>query len=499
MTSMFKKIGISGAVLGALLFMPSLSAAPSEGDGYYDNLMSVIAPPHSQVAVIAKDLASDTLIYQHNADTLLLPASTQKLLTALAAKAQLGDEFRFTTRFQSKAKVIQGTLKGNLYLLFSGDPTLTTENLRDLLKALADKGVRQIEGNLLLVGESDEQTRAPGWVWDDLGICYAAPVSSFVINQNCVLGQLKPKLASNDSILKFPRYQPIKVSTTAKFDKTQQEPFCELRLARLPDNHFHLSGCYPGDKALNLAIAVDDPALFAKQTMAQLLKTANIKLKGELAVASHLPAGLSTLASHDSNPLPALLEVMLQDSDNLIADSLFKAIGASYYRQAGNFVVGAKAVKAILGALGIDLSHAQIIDGSGLSRYNLLSAQQLAQVLTVVAKDERFDELIDLLPVAGVSGTLTYKRGYRQAPLKTRVAAKTGSMQGVDNLAGFLNTYDKQQLLFVVLENGQSSKSKKESLAPFSALFLQSLFDTKQQVGSKATNLEESAAVDGSK
>ena len=364
---MLKKIAIPCAVLGALIFMPSLSAAPSEGDSYYDNLLSVIAPPHSQVAVIAKDLASDTLIYQHNADTLLLPASTQKLLTALAAKAQLGDEFRFTTRFQSKAKIKQGSLQGDLYLRFSGDPTLTTDSLRDLLKALADKGIRKIEGNLLLVGESDEQTRAPGWVWDDLGICYAAPVSSFVINQNCVLGQLKPKLASSDSILNFPRYLPIKVSTTAKFDKTMQEPFCKLRLARLPDNHFHLSGCYPGDKPLNLAIAVDDPALYAKQMTAQLLKTANIKLNGQLAVANHLPQGLSTLASHDSKPLPALLEIMLQDSDNLIADSLFKAIGASYYRREGSFVVGAKAITAILGNLGIDLNHPHIIDGSGLS------------------------------------------------------------------------------------------------------------------------------------
>ncbi|MCG9756575.1 D-alanyl-D-alanine carboxypeptidase/D-alanyl-D-alanine-endopeptidase [Shewanella insulae] len=472
-------------VLATLLVSP-LAATAANGEvtvsqDYYDNLLAVIAPPHSQLAVYAQDLTTKEVLYQHNADTLLLPASTQKLLTAVAAQRVLGDEFHFISQFSSKAVHTSGKLNGDLYLSFSGDPTLTTDDLRAMIKALKDSGIHTIRGNLLLVGQDREQTRAPGWVWDDLGICYAAPVSRFIVNQNCVKGQLKPKLASNASRLSFPRYLPIKVSTTAVFDKTQKKPFCELNLARLPDNHYHISGCYPGDKPLNLAIAVDDPELYAKQMLTRMFKSANIQIKGDVAIAHQPPYGLRPLVTHRSAALSELLSTMLLDSDNLIADSLFKAVGAHYYKVPESFNAGAKAVKEILTTEGIDLTHSQIIDGSGLSRYNLISAKQLAQTLSLIAKDDNLNSLKELLPIAGISGTLTYKRGFRRPPLMQKVAAKTGSMQGVDNLAGFLTLEDTHQILFVVMENGQSHKSKKQSLAPFSALFLQSLLDKPKQ------------------
>ena len=472
-------------ILAALTIPLMVSARAEVSDldsqGYYDNLLSVIAPPHSQLAVFAQDLNSKEILYQRNADTLLLPASTQKLLTAVAAMRVLGSEFTFPTQFSTKGRLSHGVLTGDLYLSFSGDPTLTTDDLRAMLKQLKDSGIHTIKGNLLLLGQAKEQTRAPGWVWDDLGICYAAPVSSFIVNQNCVKGQLKPKLASNASQLNFPRYLPIKVSTTAVFDKSQQEAFCELNLARLPDNHYHISGCYPGDKPLNLAIAVDDPALYAKQMLGRMLKSAHVKISGQVAIAHRAPVGLKPIVTHESAALNELLGIMLLDSDNLIADSLFKAIGARYYKVPESFHAGAKAVKEILTADGIDLTHSQIIDGSGLSRYNLISARQLAQTLSLIAKDEKLKPLMALLPVAGISGTLTYKRGFHQPPLMSKVSAKTGSMQGVDNLAGYLSLGSDQQLLFVVMENGQSQKSKKQSLVPFSALFLQSLLDKPEQ------------------
>ncbi|QYJ91847.1 D-alanyl-D-alanine carboxypeptidase/D-alanyl-D-alanine-endopeptidase [Shewanella halotolerans] len=462
-----------------------------DDQSYYDNLLSVIAPPHSQLSIFAQDLTNNEILYQHNADTLLLPASTQKLLTAVAAMRVLGEEFSFATQFSTKGRLSHGVLTGDLYLSFSGDPTLTTDDLRAMLKSLKDAGIHTVKGNLLLVGQAKEQTRAPGWVWDDLGICYAAPVSSFIINQNCVKGQLKPKLASSASQLNFPRYLPIKVSTTAVFDKMQQEPFCELNLARLPDNHYHISGCYPGDKPLNLAIAVDDPALYAKEMLTRMLKSAHIKMSGQVAVAHRVPFGLKPLVSHKSEGLEPLLRTMLLDSDNLIADSLFKAVGAHYYKVPESFHAGARAVKAILEADGIDLSHSQIIDGSGLSRYNLISARQLAEVLGLMAQDEKLRPLIALLPVAGVSGTLNYKRGFQQPPLMNKVSAKTGSMQGVDNLAGYLSLDASHQFLFVVMENGQSQKSKKQSPAPFSALFLQSLLDNQGQTVKSRGNEDE--------
>nr|WP_211164243.1 D-alanyl-D-alanine carboxypeptidase/D-alanyl-D-alanine-endopeptidase [Shewanella salipaludis] len=466
-------------------------------------LLSAINPPQSQTALLVRPMAAghSEAILSQNADTLLLPASTQKLLTAVASMAQLGRNFRFQTQIYADALPRKGILEGNLYISFSGDPSLTREDLRLLLKqvtgprsqtptpALAPAltpALKRIQGNIYLVGSKQAQLQAPGWVWDDLGICFAAPVSSFIIDKNCIQGQLQPSHgggqtgspASLPSRVRFADYLPVRISSDAVFDTQARRPFCNLALQRLANNSYHIGGCHKGRQPLPLAIAVTDPGVFAQETLLQLSQAQGLSLSGQLGLLQRLPNDVSLLASHSSAPLPELLDTMLLDSDNLIADSLLKQLGESVYHQAGNFDNGVAAMRKILTALGIDLSGAQLVDGSGLSRYNLLSASQLAAVLGLMYTDARFKDLLDSLPVAGVSGTLRYGRHYTRAPLKQHVIAKTGSMQGVANLAGFVRLGANRDYLVVVLENGLSPQAKQQQQAPFGALFLQGLIDS---------------------
>ncbi len=459
------------------LLLVCFTSSPAFSDEYFSNILSLIKPPHSNTSIIATNLAQGTLIYEENADILQLPASTQKLLTAVAATAALGNQFHYKTEIFSRFPIRNGKINGDVFIKFSGDPTLSSLDLRGLLKQLTDQGLFQIEGNLYLVGQKHEELQAPGWVWDDLGICFAAPVSSFVINKNCVHGQLKPTLASNTSQLKFPSYLPVVIDNSAIFDKTNSLEFCNLSLQRLPNNHFNLTGCHAGNSPLKLAIAVTEPALFARDTMAQIAKSSQIKVTGKVLLKDILPQHHSLIASHQSKDLPELLNTMLIKSDNLIADSLLKQIGHKQYNRPGTFSNGSKAMVQILTDEGIDLTHARVVDGSGLSRYNLLSARQLSQVLTLIYTDPRYMSIMESLPVAGVSGTLKYKSSFTSAPLLKHVWAKTGSMQGVDNLAGFIKKPKTDDTLFVILENGQSPIEKEQQLAPFSALFLQTLMD----------------------
>jgi D-alanyl-D-alanine carboxypeptidase/D-alanyl-D-alanine-endopeptidase (penicillin-binding protein 4) len=446
---------------------------------YFSNILGKIKPPHSHTALYAKNLITGEVIYEENADTLLLPASAQKLLTAVATTAYLGPDFRFHTRLYSHFPIRGGKIPGDVYLKFSGDPTLTSQHISLLLKQLSDQGLSRIEGNFYLVGNGNEQQQAPGWVWDDLGICFAAPVSSFVINQNCVHGKLKTKLASETSQLQFSPYLPIKIHNTAVFDKSKTVTFCDLDLKRLANNEFTLSGCYPGNKGIKLAIAITDPALFAKDTVERLIKNSQIKISGGIFVTHSLAQHTSLIGLHSSKALPELLDIMLLKSDNLIADSLLKQLGQAYFKQAGSFTNGSRAMREVLTQAGVDLAHAQIVDGSGLSRYNLISAKQLSQVLNLIYTDQRFKGLIDSLPISGVRGTLEYKSYFNKKPLVNYIYAKTGSMQGVDNLAGFIKKPYFDDTLFVILENGQSPLEKKQQIAPFSALFLQTILDYK--------------------
>lgn len=449
--------------------------------------ISKISPRHSQIALLAMDMSNNQVIYSQQAETLFIPASTQKLLTAVSAVAQLGPDFRYVTQLWTDAPIRKGHIAGSAYLRFSGDPTLTQADLKAIFANLVKQGINRIDGHLYLLGDKQEQMQAPGWVWDDLGICFAAPVSSYIINQNCVYGQFSPSSTSKPSqvSLRAGSYG-VKISSDAVFDQKASREFCQLDMVRLGQNNYHLRGCYPGGEAIPLAIAVSDPFKFAQDNLTSLLK-GEMSLAGKVQLGTSLPQKAKLIASHSSAPLPELLETMLLKSDNLIADSLFKQLGKSYFKTQGSFTNGAAAMQRILTNLGIDLSNANIVDGSGLSRYNLLNAKQLAAVLALIHQDSRFSPLITSLPQAGISGTLRYRMGYNKPPLKQQIFAKTGSMQGVSNLAGFIRLPQHNDTLFVILENGMSPELKNQHNTSFNAEFLKQLISVLQPSSTTAT------------
>ncbi|MGS0677145.1 D-alanyl-D-alanine carboxypeptidase/D-alanyl-D-alanine endopeptidase [Shewanella sp. 30m-9] len=457
-----------------LCFSPALASA----NGYLANIIKVIEPKTSQTAVVVSPMTRSEASYRKDADRLFVPASTMKLLTAVSASSALGKAFTFNTQIDAFVGVKNQRIEGDVFLRFDGDPTLTAGDLRLLFKQLKAQGLEHIDGNLYLVGDQTETLQAPGWVWDDLGICYAAPVSRYILNKNCVKAKLTPSLATNLGKLTFSQFEPVSITSTAVFDKVGNQPFCELNLQRLQHNQFILSGCYQGQKPLKLAIAISDPALYAQRTLANILNNTGITLKGDVLLTNKRPANTLLLAEHQSKPLSALIETMLLKSDNLIADSLLKRLGQYTYGVPGSFVNGSAAMKHILTQQGIDLSTANIVDGSGLSRYNLLSAEHLAQVLLLIKNDLSLNYLIEQLPVAGASGTLKYRAGFTAAPLKEKVLAKTGSMKGVVNLAGYIKQGDELTSAFVILENGQSPAVKDVEIMPFSVLLLQSLLQS---------------------
>ena len=463
------------AITTTLSFL--LAPAPVLANDYLDNLVKLIEPKTSQTAAIVSPLDDSKLTLAHNAEQLFVPASTMKLLTAVAASTALGKDFTFNTQIDAYVGVNNQRIEGDVFIRFDGDPTLTSQHLNSLLKQLKQRGLTHIDGNLYLVGDQQETLQAPGWVWDDLGICYAAPVSRYIVNRNCVKATLSPTLADERSELSISQFEPVVINNSAIFDKVGDKAFCELELKRQPNNHYLLSGCFAGNKPLKLAIAVSDPANYAQQTMQRLLNNNGISLKGEVLLTSKRPSNTLLIAEHQSKPLSSILDTMLLKSDNLTADSLMKRLGQYEYGVEGSFTNGSLAMQTILSKLGVDLSMANIIDGSGLSRYNLISAKQLMDVLLSIDKMPELHYLIDSLPIAGKTGTLQYRSDYRQAPLKDKVLAKTGSMQGVSNLAGFIKQNGKLTQAFVVLENGYSPAVKKAEIKPFNVLLLQSILE----------------------
>ncbi|WP_076536513.1 D-alanyl-D-alanine carboxypeptidase/D-alanyl-D-alanine-endopeptidase [Shewanella sp. UCD-KL21] len=470
----------------------SLFSLPVWANEDIANAIQKIAPVQSQLAINIWDIESNRSIYSVNEHKLMQPASIQKLLTAVAATKQLGTDFYYETQVYIDGDVASQQLNGDVYIKFNGDPSLGREQLKQLISALNAKGIQQINGNVILVSSSSESLRAPGWVWVDLGICYAAPVSDFIIDKNCVRASLSP-LADNTTAIIIDTQYPVEISTKAVFkpniDVTQAKAhFCELHMQRFDDNRYQISGCYPGNQAISLAVAVNDPSRYAKAVVKAILDDIKVNYANFIISKQSIPPSAQLLAKHQSEKLPQLLKIMLEKSDNLIADSLLKKIGQGFYPHASNsdklegldihgFAMGAKALQSILIQLNLPFDDANIVDGSGLSRYNLLTSGQMLSVLQLIDSDKRFQYLTALLPVSGKSGTLKYQQYFNKPPLKAAISAKTGTMLGVENLAGFIEAKNGKRYAFVIIENGLTPDAKQTRLAPFSALLLQRLYD----------------------
>jgi len=428
--------------------------------------LQALLPKGTQVSYLVIDAKTKAQVASFQEEALRTPASVQKLLTATTAKLYLGDNYRYQTVIKGNKKAIKnGQYKGNLSLHFTGDPSLTRTHIRSLLQAIKREGIKKIKGDFLLNNSHFNGYQwSNGQAWNDLGVCYTAPANAIVVNRNCVLGNLS--LASADATnatLYIPEYEPVDITSNVAVVTKQQraEQFCALEVTRNSNNKYHLWGCMvPRKQAFPLAFAVTDPNIYAQKIIINELQKVGITLTGQVKIDSTVQSdsGESILASYQSPLLDVLLKKMMKESDNLIADSLFKTIGALYFKQPGNFRNGAQAMKAILKNYGVDLENAYIADGSGLSRHNLMSAELFMSVMQFVYGQDKQLGLIDSFSIAGVDGTLKYHRGVNAAQLKGKIVAKTGSLKGVANLVGIVKS-ERGDKLFVLMINGYNAEN----------------------------------------
>tara|TARA_Y100001956_G_C4126300_1_gene190275 strand:+ start:2395 stop:3822 length:1428 start_codon:yes stop_codon:yes gene_type:complete len=433
---------------------------------------------------------SQVLLTTDNNTQYFPPASTLKVVTALAAKLELGDNFHFTTQLDSAGN--------DVIIRFSGDPTLSTNNLKQLLNSARVKGLKKIEGDLWLDNTAfTGYDRAVGWPWDILGVCYSAPASAITLDENCVQASIYTE-ANRKTRVYVPEHFPIYASTkvTSVSKEEQEASQCNLELISSPDNHYQLQGCLvERSKPLPLKFAVQNPELYTQRMLHNLLIQLDIELKGNIRIGKPFSkVATKRLASHQSESLIPMLEEMLKKSDNLIADNLTKAIGSQFFIQPGSFANGTEAIKQIIFAnTGVDLSSTPLADGSGLSRNNRFSSKDMAKILRYIWQNDDQLGLIALLPKSGESGTLKYRLSMRKEPVKGSIIGKSGSLYGSYNMAGFgTDASGKPSSLFVqFVTDYHLAKAKsdgKTTIAPitqFETLFYQDVIKFSQAIPKK--------------
>lgn len=275
-------------------------------------------PAGANLALMVQKVGAPAPAIDFHSQQMALPASTQKVITALAALIQLGPDFRFTTTLETKGNVEGGVLKGDLVARFGADPTLKRQDIRNMVATLKKSGVTQIAGNVLIdTSIFASHDKAPGWPWNDMTQCFSAPPAAAIVDRNCFSVSLYSAQKPNDlAFIRVASYYPVtmfsQVRTLARGSAEAQ--YCELDVVPGDLNRYTLTGCLPQRAdPLPLAFAIQDGASYAGAIIKDELKQAGITYSGTLLRQTLVNEPGTVVASKQSAPLHDLLKIMLKN------------------------------------------------------------------------------------------------------------------------------------------------------------------------------------------
>ena len=437
---------------------PEVAALATEVD-------SALADPafaRASWGVVVQSLDNGQVLYRRNAERLFLPASNLKILTAAAALVRLGADFRYRTVVLARGARRTDTLAGDLVVAGRGDPTLVLDtargapdplgSLRPWADSLEERGIKVVRGRV--AGDATLFTGPPlgaGWAWDDLDAEYSAPVGALQFNESVAYLIAVPGQAPGEPVRLsvLPRSAPLRVftaATTAARDSTA----ATLRWSRAPfGDSVSVAGSLPvGHDTVRLPLSVPDPTRYFETSLTEALAGRGVTVAGESVPAPTLAP--DTLFVWTSPPLSAVLALFLKPSQNQIGETLLRTLGAEV-AGVGSADSGRAVIGRVLSDLGVPPDAYMLADGSGLSRYDFVTPDAVAQVLFALRARPDFQAFYDALPIAGVDGTLATRLLHTAAAGNAH--AKTGSLTGVRALSGYVETADGEHLLFVLLAN----------------------------------------------
>jgi serine-type D-Ala-D-Ala carboxypeptidase/endopeptidase (penicillin-binding protein 4) len=417
--------------------------------------------PNAFIGIIVRS-SDGKVYYKRNANKHFIPASNVKLFTCTAAMLDLGRDFKYTTAFKLyRALISNGTLDGNLYIKFTGDPTYTTKELHLNLEKLRKLGIRTIRGNVVLdnTGYSGSYY-APGMSLDDLGNSYAAPVSSLILDNNLLRLEIKGdnNIGSPAIILPNPqkRYFKINNDIVTEGKNRNGDNYADITVQIDDKNNIRLSGSISSNYKKEKVIAIQDPVKYASRVIETELRRCNITFDKRV-ISGKTPPNTDPIIVSTSKPLPDLVKHALKESDNLYTDSFLKTMGVQR-NGIGTFEKGLGVLDDTIRQITeIRFRNIQLYDGCGLSRYNLVTPEQISMLLMAVYNNEELNEyIINALPVSGVDGTL--KNRMKSKDIKGSIKAKTGTMGGVSALSGYIFIGRKSPIIFSIISNGIVNK-----------------------------------------
>lgn len=418
-----------------------------------------IAP--RKLAVVVQAVDAPQALLTHNARTAMNPASTMKLVTTYAGLELLGPAFSWKTEALADTHPVNGRIAGNLYLRGSGDPRLSQEAFWLLLRQLRARGVSEIAGDLVLDRSAFAVPAHDPAAFDNEPLRpYNAGPDALLVNLDAIrLTLLADGVRRAVSVIAETPDPDLRVSNRLRLVDEACGDWREKLKATSDGDAIELSGVFPascGEKALQLSPWPADVQV------ERLFRALWNELGGSLAGrvrASTTPATARTLAVQESPPLADIVRDINKYSNNVMARQLFLTLAAE---RPATTDAARRRVSAWLAAKGLTMPELVLDNGSGLSRVERISADGLARLLLAAWQSPVMPELMSSLPVAGVDGTLKKRLG--DSPAGGRAHLKTGYLEGVRAIAGYVLDNSGRRWVVVCLINDPRARLGKPAI-----------------------------------
>jgi D-alanyl-D-alanine carboxypeptidase/D-alanyl-D-alanine-endopeptidase (penicillin-binding protein 4) len=457
---MLPRAARAAAVLLPLLAVPLLTAAAdaSAGRELEAALRAIVEGgplAGARAGVLVEDVESGQVLYAKDADALLNPASNVKLVTTAAALARLGPDYRFDTEFYAEPGSRSLSPLRSLWVRGTGDPSLLTERLWAVAGDLVHLGIRRVGDLVIDDSFFDGERTGPGFDQESGDRSYLAPSGAASLNWNTVAVYVapadRPGAKARVEVEPASDYFEIdnraatvsgggrrRVTVSSQPHNGKQRIVVDGRVAA-------------GSRMQVVWRKIDEPALYLGHTLRRLLELRGVTVTGRVKVGK-VPQGARLVHVAQSESLAEIVRRLNKTSNNFVAEQLLKTLGAVVKGAPGSWAKGIGAAEEFLAEIGVPRGAYVMKNGSGLNDTNRFSPRQLVTVLRAMwARFPLQAEYVTSLPVAGRDGTIRFRMEGSEA--EGRLRAKTGTLEHVTSLSGYVQTAGGRTLAFAVLVN----------------------------------------------
>jgi D-alanyl-D-alanine carboxypeptidase/D-alanyl-D-alanine-endopeptidase (penicillin-binding protein 4) len=408
--------------------------------------------------VVVASLDRGDRLFELHPRALLVPASTAKLLSVAAAVDAVGWDYRYETTLQADGPIANGVLRGDLLIRGSGDPSIGGRGGDDVtswIEALRGLGIQRIDGRIIGDDDAIDEPRAGfAWAWDDLGYSTGAIFGALNYGENRMAVRITPGAAAGEpttvSVEPWAIDRPMTDRAITGAAGSSPLLWPEQRPGELA---LTLAGSIPvGARPATLLVSAGNPTLWFASVLRHRLIDAGIPVSGQAVDVDDVTIDRTTfrtIFTYRSHPLADIVQPLFKDSINLYAEAMLRLNTMPNVFPTNDAALDA--LRQRLARWHVPADGEQLVDGSGLSRRDVVAPDTLVAILTRMYDATGESPWMTALPVAGVDGSLANRMKATSA--EGNVRAKTGTMSNIRSLAGYVTTRDGEHLAFAIMVN----------------------------------------------